>query len=196
MEDDEFNEEARHRRLVERRMKSNLTGLVVVDAEADGLAAPAARAASPPYGRPHSPLEVHLVELVENLTQVISPTPRREDFVPSIPVLPDARLLSTDEVVQEAAGAPLAAAGVVGNRPQHRGRGVEKHVVQAQTEGSRSPPEADHRAPVVGHRQPDGQAELPGEQLRQRGRLFHEHLACRQTVRGSRFELEEQKLAG
>ena len=76
MEDDEFDEEARNRGLVERWMKTDFSCLVVVNAQPDGLAAPATRASSPPYGSPHPALKMQLVERLENLTQVISPTPR------------------------------------------------------------------------------------------------------------------------
>ena len=111
-------------------------------------------------------------------------------------MLADARLLSADEIVEETPGAPASAAGIVGNRPHHRSRGVEKHVVQAQTEAGRGPAKADHRAPVVRYRKPNWHAQLTGEQLRQRGRFFHEHFALREAVRGGRFELEQQELAG
>ena len=196
MEDDEFDEEARHRGLVERWMKTDFSGLVVVDAEADGLAASTTRAPAPPYGSPHASLEMQLVERFENLLQVISTTPGREDLVARVAVLANARLLPANEVIEQTPGAPMPTSGVVGHRPHHRCRGIEKHVVQAQPKRRWRPAKAHHRAPVVRYRKPNWHAQLTGEQLRQRGRFFHEHFALREAVRGGRFELEQQELAG
>ncbi len=196
MEDDELDEEARHGWLVEGRMQANFARLVVVDTEPNGLATPAAGAASPANGGPHATLEMPLVEPLEYLAQVIGAASRREDFVSGISVLSDARLLTADEVVQQAPRPTVSAAGIVGHGPHHGSRGVEKHVVEPQAQSRWSTAKADHGAPVVGDRKSDRHSQFARERLRQRSRLFHQHLAGGQTARGGWLGLEQQQQAG
>src|SRR5689334_24700447 len=70
VEDDELHEEAGDLGVVQRGVDTDLPGLVVVDAEADGLPAPPARCATPPDARPHPALEEAVVQRVPDLLQV------------------------------------------------------------------------------------------------------------------------------
>lgn len=126
----EIDEEPRYRRLVKCRVKTDFPGLMVIDTEPYGLAPATARTSTPTNSGSNSTLEVQLVQLLENLAQVVGLAARREDFVSCIPMLTDAWLLPPDEVIEEPTGAAVPTAGIVGNRPHHRSRRIEKHVMQ------------------------------------------------------------------
>jgi hypothetical protein len=194
VEDDEFDEEARHRGLVERRVKPYFSRLVVIDAKPNGLAPATGGTSAPSNGGSDAALEMSVVEVLENLPQVIRSALRRKHLVSRIAVLPDPRLLTPDEFIQEAPRAPVSPPSVVRDCPHHWGRGVEKHVVQPESQGRGSTPEAHHGASVVCHRKPYRESQLARKQLRQTGSLLQNDVAGRHLAPG-RFGLEQDELA-
>src|SRR5262249_35548716 len=119
VEDDEFHEEPRHLRVVQRGVDTDLAGLVVVHPETNRLAAAPARSAAPSDARPHPALEEALVQPVAELLQMEEAPLRRERLVRGVTLLADARLLTLDELVQDPAGLRPPPPGVVRHRLDH-----------------------------------------------------------------------------
>src|SRR5215472_1428319 len=170
VEDDELDEVGGNLVPVERGMNPDLSGLVVVQSQADRPAALLERHAPPTDLGPDASLKVLVVEAAEDLAQVEAATVRVERRI-RIPLLANQRLTTADEIVQDRSGFSLSPSGVVGDRADHRLGRVEEHVVQAQSEIGLQPAKAHHRRAIVGDRKTHGDVQIPGESPRQVSRF-------------------------